>query len=252
MDGKVYLTGAGPGAADLLTLRAVRVLAQADVILVDDLVDESVLGHARPDARIVHVGKRGGCRSTPQAFIERLMARHARQGRIVVRLKGGDPFVFGRGGEEIAFLRARGVDVEVVPGITSGIAAPASLGIPVTHRGLARGVTLVTGHTQDDGEPDWAALARTSTTLVVYMGLSRIASICAGLRAGGLPATTPVAVIERGTQAVQCHVTGTLADIAARVAAEQLRAPSIIVVGDVVSLAHPESLLSAGNAARAA
>lgn len=252
MDGKVFLVGAGPGAADLLTLRAARVLASADVILVDDLVDDAVLAHAGPGARIVHVGKRGGCRSTPQAFIDRLMARYARHGRRVVRLKGGDPFVFGRGGEEVAFLRARGIDVEVVPGVTSGIAAPSALGIPVTHRGLARGVTLVTGHTQDDGEPDWAALARTGTTLVVYMGLARIASICAGLRAGGLPPTTPVAVVDRGTQSAQRHVIGTLDDIAARVAADGLRAPSIIVVGDVVSLATSASPLSARDVARAA
>lgn len=252
MQGKVFLVGAGPGAADLLTVRAVRALATADVVLVDDLVDVAVLEHVPAGARIVRVGKRGGCRSTPQAFIERLMARHARQGRIVVRLKGGDPFVFGRGGEELLFLRARGVDVEVVPGITAGIAVPATLGIPVTHRGCTPGVTFVTGHTRDDGEPDWQALARTGTTLVIYMGLARIDAICGGLLAGGLAATTPAAVVERGTLADQRHVIGTVADIIARVATAGIRSPALIVVGDVVSLASLDIAIDTATSARAA
>ena len=249
MAGRVILVGAGPGAADLLTVRAVRALAQADVVLVDDLVDDGILDHVRPAARVVRVGKRGGCRSTPQAFIERLMARHARQGRVVVRLKGGDPFVFGRGGEELVFLRDRGVDVEVIPGVTSGIAVPATLGIPVTHRTCTHGVTFVTGHTRDHGEPDWQALARTGTTLVIYMGLARIDTICAGLRAGGLAAATPVAVIERGTLSGQRQVIGTVADIAARTAAADIRSPALIVVGDVVALAQLHSVESARAAA---
>jgi len=252
MQGKVFLVGAGPGAADLLTVRAVRALARADVVLVDDLVDAAVLEHVPTGARVVRVGKRGGCRSTPQAFIERLMARHARQGRIVVRLKGGDPFVFGRGGEELLFLRARGVEVEVVPGITSGIAVPATLGIPVTHRGCTLGVTFVTGHTRDDGEPDWQALARTGTTLVIYMGLARIGAICGGLLAGGLAATTPVAVVARGTLADQRQVIGTVADIAARVATAGIRSPALIVVGDVVSLASLDLAIDTTRSARAA
>src|SRR5258706_9381271 len=139
--GKVWLIGAGPGDPELITLKAVRVLGAADVILVDDLVDRRVLAHVRPGARVIEVGKRGGCKSTPQAFIEKLMVRLARRGAVVARLKGGDPFVFGRGGEELAALRAAGLEAEAVCGITAGLAAPAALGIPVTHRDAARGVT---------------------------------------------------------------------------------------------------------------
>ncbi|MCW5575118.1 MAG: uroporphyrinogen-III C-methyltransferase, partial [Burkholderiales bacterium] len=145
ISGKVWLVGAGPGDPELLTLKAARVLGGADVVLVDDLVDPRVLAHVRPGARIVEVGKRGGCRSTPQAFIEKLMIRLARRGTVVARLKGGDPFVFGRGGEEAETLARAGIACEVVSGITSGIAVPAALGIPVTHRELARGVSFVTG-----------------------------------------------------------------------------------------------------------
>ncbi len=187
----VYLIGAGPGAADLLTLRAAKILAErAEVVLADDLVSAEVLAMVRPQARILKVGKRGGRASTPQAFIERLMLRYARQGCCVVRLKGGDPFLFGRGGEEMLTLRAAGFEVEVVNGLTAGIAVPATLGIPVTHRGLAAGVTFVTARagSQGSAEPDWAALARTGTTLVIYMGLARLPEISAALlaRAGVL------------------------------------------------------------------
>ena len=153
--GKVYLVGAGPGDPELLTLKAVKALARADVVMLDDLVDRSVLEYA-PGARVIEVGKRGGCKSTPQAFIERLMVRRAVHGNIVARIKGGDPFVFGRGGEEALALAKAGIECEVIPGITAGIGVPAALGIPVTHRGLARGVTFVTGHTRDGSGPDWA------------------------------------------------------------------------------------------------
>ena len=167
MQAVVTLIGAGPGDPELMTLKAARALAAADVVLVDELVNKGCLAHARPDARIIEVGKRGGCKSTPQAFIEKLLILYARERKNVVRLKGGDPFVFGRGGEEAEALRAQGIDVEIIPGITAGTAVPASLGIPVTHREFASGVTFVTGHTKDGAAPDWKALARSRTTLVI-------------------------------------------------------------------------------------
>jgi uroporphyrin-III C-methyltransferase len=160
--GKVFLIGAGPGDPELMTLKAARALGGADVILIDELVSRGCLAHARSDASVVDVGKRGGCRSngrvsTPQAFIEKLMILHARQGKTVARLKGGDPFVFGRGAEELAALEAAGIEVEIIPGITAGIGVPAMLGIPVTHRQVARGVTFVTAHTKDGAAPRWCS-----------------------------------------------------------------------------------------------
>ena len=233
--GRVYLIGAGPGDPELLTLKAVRALAAADVVLIDDLVDRRVLEHA-PRARVVPVGKRGGCRSTQQAFIEKLMLRLARRGRVVARVKGGDPFVFGRGGEEMLALAAAGIECTVVPGITAGVGVPAALGIPVTHRDLARGVTFVTAHARDGGGPDWAALARTGTTLVIYMGMQRIDEIAGALATAGQGAT-PAAVIERGTTPAERSVTGSVATIAARTRAARLGSPALIVVGEVVRLA---------------
>jgi len=189
MKGKVFLIGAGPGDVELLTLKAMRALGLADVALIDDLVNREVLHFLRPGARVIEVGKRGGCRSTPQAFIERQMVRFARQGLCVARVKGGDPFVFGRGGEELEVLRAAGIEVEVVSGITSGIGVAAALGIPVTHRNFAHGVTLVTGHTRSGDAPNWEALVRSGTTLVVYMGIGNLPQIVAGcLLEAGLPA----------------------------------------------------------------
>src|SRR5581483_2157870 len=173
--GQILLIGAGPGDVELLTLKAVRALGRADVVLLDDLVNPAVLQFARSDARVIRVGKRGGCRSTPQDFIERLMLRYARAGRTVARVKGGDPFVFGRGAEELQRAREAGIPCEVISGITAGIAAPAALGIPVTHRGLCEGVTFLTGHTQDGRAPDWPALVGGGTTLVIYMGMANLA-----------------------------------------------------------------------------
>ncbi len=170
-------------------------------MLIDDLVNRAVLEHVRPEARIIEVGKRGGCKSTPQAFIQKLMLRLARSGRVVARVKGGDPFMFGRGGEELEALRAARIPHEVISGITAGIAVPASLGIPVTHRGHAVGVTFVTGHTRDGSGPDWRALAATGTTLVVYMGIANLPGICAGLLAAGMRAEMPAAAIQSGTLA---------------------------------------------------
>jgi len=248
-NGKVFLIGAGPGAADLLTLRAVRCIAQADVLLVDDLVNRDVLVHARPNVPVIEVGKRAGGRSTPQDFIDRLMLRFAREGKVVGRLKGGDPLLFGRGGEEAEFLTGRGVAVEVVPGISSGVAVPATLGIPVTHRDCTHGVTFITAHTRLHREPDWQALAATGTTLVIYMGLSRLESICAGLQQAGMAETMPVAVISRGTQAEQREVIGTLADIAPQVRAAEIPAPALIVVGRVVERSWLNVLPVSGEAA---
>ena len=235
--GKVYLVGAGPGDPELLTLKAVKALARADVVMLDDLVDRRVLDYA-PGARVIEVGKRGGCKSTPQAFIERLMVRLASHGNVVARIKGGDPFVFGRGGEEALTLAKAGIECEVIPGITAGIGVPAALGIPVTHRGLARGVTFVTGHTRDGSGPDWAALARTDTTLVIYMGMQRVVEITAALQAAGMPATTPAAAIQNGTTQFERHVIATLATLADAARAAVLGSPSLIVIGEVVGLAH--------------
>jgi uroporphyrin-III C-methyltransferase len=235
---RVQLVGAGPGDPELLTLKAARAIASADVILVDDLVDRAVLAHARPEARVIEVGKRGGCKSTSQAFINRLMVRDAHAGRRVVRLKGGDPFVFGRGGEEQDALRAAGIDVEVIPGITAGIAAPGAIGVPVTDRRYARGVAFVTGHTKQEGdEPDWNALAKSGLTLVIYMGVVRCASITARLLDAGLAAGTPAAVIQHASTPLQrSHVT-TLEALAADIERLQLGSPAILVIGDVVRAA---------------
>lgn len=232
------LVGAGPGDPELLTLKAVKAIASATVILVDDLVNEAVLEHASPTARIVHVGKRGGCISTSQAFIDKLMIQAVQDGENVVRLKGGDPFIFGRGGEEVEHLRAAGIDVAVVNGITSGLAGMSSLGAPLTHREHAHGVVFVTGHAKPgDTGTDWVQLAHTAhqakLTLVIYMGVSSVAHIRQGLLSG-LPAATPVAVVQHASLPTQRQALTTLEDLVNTVQREQLQSPSIIVVGNVV------------------
>jgi uroporphyrin-III C-methyltransferase len=235
---KVFLVGAGPGDPDLLTIKAANAIASADVMLVDDLVNPAILDHARFDARIVRVGKRGGCQSTPQEFIERLMISEARAGNRVVRLKGGDPFIFGRGGEEREHLIAAGIDVEVVNGISSGLAAPASIGIPLTHRDWTQGAIFVTGHGKDDtSTPDWATLAKLDMTLVIYMGISRCAAIQQALLAGGKEASTPVAVIHAATSDQQAQLITTLGELPEALRASGIGSPGIIVVGDVVRCA---------------
>jgi uroporphyrin-III C-methyltransferase len=239
--GKVFLIGAGPGDPELMTLKAARALGAADVILVDELVNRGCLAHARADARVVEVGKRAGCTSTPQEFIERLMVVHARQGKVVARLKGGDPFVFGRGGEEMQMLIAAGIEVDVIPGITAGIGVPATLGIPVTHRGLARGVTFVTAHTRDGSEPNWEALARSGATLVVYMGIARLPHILDQLADAGMSPAMPACAIENGTLGSQREVLGTLSSLAREAQAKRLGSPAIIVIGDVVRFAAARS-----------
>ena len=252
--GTVTLVGAGPGDPELLTLKAVKAIGAATLLLVDDLVNDAVLAHAAPGARIVHVGKRGGCRSTPQAFIERLMVTAARQGENVVRLKGGDPFIFGRGGEEVEHLHAAGIAVQVVNGISSGLAAVAALGVPLTHRDHAHGVVFVTGHARPgDQGTDWKALAATAhsarLTLVIYMGVSSARTIQDALLSG-LPAATPVAIIQNATLPSQRHVLTTLADLAASIERENMGSPSILVVGDVIR--GVQMALSGTNLVRAA
>jgi len=236
--GKVWLVGAGPGDPELLTLKAVRVIGEADVALVDDLVNPAVLAHLHSDARVIHVGKRGGCKSTPQAFIEKLLVAEALAGNTVVRLKGGDPFVFGRGGEETAALDKAGIPWEVVSGITAGIAAPAAAGIPVTHRDAGRGVAFITGHTRDGAAVDWEALARSGLTLVVYMGIARCESIVAGLRDGGLRADLPAAVIQHATLPQQHVVATTLSRLPADIKHHGIGSPAILVIGEVADAAR--------------
>lgn len=271
LPGRVSLVGAGPGDPELLTLKAVRALRRASVVLVDDLVSEGVLRYVRRSARVIQVGKRGGglCTpktsqaisapegrhgppcgpwgaqtlgrpgglpSTPQAFIEKLMIAEARRGAHVVRLKGGDPFVFGRGGEECDALRAAGIEVEVINGITAGIAAPAAIGIPVTDRRFTQGVALVTGHGSAQ-EPDWAALARSGLTLVIYMGVARVEALVNALRLGGLRGETPAAVIFAAHTPQQRDALCTLDSLAATIARDELVSPAILVIGDVVQAA---------------
>jgi uroporphyrin-III C-methyltransferase len=235
---KVYLVGAGPGDPELLTIKAANAITKADVLLVDDLVNPAILDHARFDARVVHVGKRGGCQSTPQEFIERLMIAEARAGNCVVRLKGGDPFIFGRGGEEREHLMAAGIEVEVVNGISSGLAAPASIGIPLTHRDWTQGAVFVTGHGKDEAStPDWATLAKLDMTLVIYMGIARCAEIQKALLAGGKDVSTPVAVIHAATSDRQAQLITTLGELPEALHESGIGSPGIIVVGDVVRCA---------------
>ena len=235
---RVTLVGAGPGDPELLTLKALKAIQQATVLFVDDLVSDAIVAFASPGARIVHVGKRGGCKSTPQAFIGKLMLTAAHEGENVVRLKGGDPFIFGRGGEEVEHLMAAGVQVEVVNGITAGLAAVTSLGVPLTHRQHAHGVVFVTGHAKPgDGGTDWRALATTARsarlTLVIYMGVSGAERIQNELLTG-LPGSTPVAVIQNASLPTQRHIATTLARLSADIKRESLASPSVIIVGDVV------------------
>ncbi|TCS99844.1 uroporphyrin-III C-methyltransferase [Tepidimonas ignava] len=239
--GTVTLVGAGPGDPDLLTLKAARVIAAATLLLVDDLVNDAVLAYANPQARVVRVGKRGGCKSTPQSFIHRLMVRAARRGETVVRLKGGDPFVFGRGGEECEVLRAAGIPVRCVNGITSGLAAATELGIAATHRQLAHGVMLLTGHRQA-GEPplDWAALGacarQAGLTMIIYMGVAQAAHIQHELLRA-MPGSTPVAIAQHATLPQRRHAVTTLERLVSTLQNSRLGSPAVIIVGDVVRAA---------------
>jgi len=236
--GRCTLVGAGPGDPELLTLKAARAIARATLLLVDDLVSDEIVALAAPGARVIHVGKRGGCRSTAQSFIEKLMIQAVREGEQVVRLKGGDPFIFGRGGEELEHLRAAGIEVEVINGITAGLAAATALGVPLTHRDHAHGVVFVTGHAKPGGNsPDWRALAQTChtarLTLVIYMGVQTAAQIQAELLAG-LPACTPVALVQHATLAQQRHALCKLQHLHSTLEREGLGSPAVIVVGEVL------------------
>ena len=238
MTGKVYLVGSGPGGLSLLTYRAREVIDKADVILYDQLPGEEIISSLPPAAEKIDVGKWGGHHTMKQEDIESLMVRLAGEGKTIVRLKGGDPFVFGRGGEEMETLRAHGISVEAVPGITSGIAVPESVGIPVTHRDFASSVTFITGHESEKevSSIDWAWLAKTPGTIVSYMGVKKIPQISARLIENGMSASTKVAVIENGfreNQRVTCATLEELPEAAVRVG---FKAPAIVVIGEVVSL----------------
>jgi uroporphyrin-III C-methyltransferase len=232
--GIVYLVGAGPGDPELITVRGLRCLRQADVVVYDRLVDARLLAEAPPAARRVYAGKSPGRQALRQEEIDALLVRQARAGRVVVRLKGGDPFVFGRGGEEALACAAAGVAWEAVPGITSAVAAPGLAGIPLTQRGVAASFAVVTGHGAGADRLDWGALARVDT-LVVLMGAARLAEIAALLASHGKPPGTPVAIVENGTRDDERVLTGTLGDIA-ETAAAGLASPATIVIGEVVRL----------------
>jgi uroporphyrin-III C-methyltransferase/precorrin-2 dehydrogenase/sirohydrochlorin ferrochelatase len=234
--GEVYLIGAGPGDADLLTLRALQLLQQADVILYDRLVSPQVLERARRDAECIFVGKQRGEHGQQQRIHE-LLVQLARAGKRVARLKGGDPFVFGRGGEELEVLAAHGIPCTVVPGITAALGAAASAGLPLTHRRLAHSVTLVSGHQDHAAPAEWRFFADPRHTVVFYMAVAQLAGIVARLRAAGAGPAHPAALIERATLAGQRIVRGTLADIAALAAEQRLEPPALLIVGEVAAFA---------------
>ena len=236
--GTVYLVGAGPGDPDLLTLKAHRLLSQCDALVYDSLVPRALLDLVPEGCERHFVGKRRGHHSVPQPSTNAVLVELASRHRLIVRLKGGDPFLFGRGGEEAAHLVRHGVSVQVVPGVTAGIAAPAYAGIPVTHRSAGSSVTFVTGHEEiDKGRPgvDWRSLARCSDGLVIYMGLHNLRRICAELLAGGLAADTPAAVVQQGTVVGQRLLLSPLAELADQAEQQEFASPAIVVVGQVVS-----------------
>ena len=245
--GEVFLVGAGPGDPDLLTVKALRLLQGADVVVHDRLTPQSILDLAGPRARLFDVGKRKSRHTLPQDDINRLLVALALEGLKVVRLKGGDPFMFGRGGEELLACRAAGVPCHVVPGVSAGLAAGASAGAPLTHRGLAQAVTFVTGHAAAGAEPDldWAALAKANQTVVVYMGLSTAGAIAARLIQAGRQGSTPVVAVEGASLDTERRVKTTLAGLGEAVAG--LDGPAILIIGEVASLALPLSLQGEGS-----
>jgi uroporphyrin-III C-methyltransferase len=252
LGGKVWLVGAGPGDPDLLTVKALRLLQAADVVVHDRLTPPELLVLARPDARLIDVGKRKSRHTLPQDDINQLLVALARGGLKVVRLKGGDPFVFGRGGEELLALREAAVEAEVVPGVTSALAAAAGAGVPLTHRGLAQAVTFVTGHAavkdgeegQSIGEPelDWPVLSRPNHTLVVYMGVTTAGMLAARLIGAGRDASTPVLIVENASRAGERRVLTRLAELPK--AAAGLDGPALLVIGEVAALAEVEPLIA--------
>lgn len=256
-EGVVHIVGAGPGDPELLTLKALRLLNEADVILYDRLVGEGVLALSRRDALRVFVGKAKGDHSVPQEEIAERLIAFARAGNVVVRLKGGDPFIFGRGGEELDAVRSAGVAVTVTPGVTAATGCAAAAGMALTHRDISQAVTFVTGHAKNDGEPniDWASLARLGHTLVVYMGVGRAGEIAASLLAAGRDGATPVAVIEKGTLKDQKVVKGALSQLGALVNEAGVKGPAILVIGEAAALAtasEPDELAQEPNRRSAA
>jgi uroporphyrin-III C-methyltransferase len=238
--GSATLVGAGPGDPDLLTLRAVKAIQRADAILFDALIDPAILDLARPGARRIDVGKRCGRHAMNQAAINRLIVTLTRSGAHVVRLKGGDPFVFGRGGEELDSLRAAGVPVEVVPGVTAACAAAASLQIPLTHRDVAHSLHFVTGHGGDGQVPahDWGALAASGGTIAAYMASKTFRSVAASLIDAGLPGSTPVVAVENATRPNETHLHGTLASLADMLDTNRLEGPTLVLIGAVVAMSR--------------
>lgn len=245
--GTVYLVGAGPGDPDLLTLRAAHLLDEAEVVVYDYLVSPEIMARLKPGVRLIYAGKQRANHSMPQQDINALLVQLAQRYRVVVRLKGGDPFIFGRGGEEMEALATHGIAFEVVPGITAACGISCYTGIPLTHRDHAQSVMFVTGHLKDGStDLDWQALARTGQTVVIYMGLGAVDEICRQLIAHGMSPDTPIALVERGTTVRQKALTATLATMPARAAAVTINAPTLTIVGNVVQLHdrlawyHPE------------
>ena len=241
--GEVYIVGGGPGDPDLLTIKALQLMQQADVVVHDGLVSKEVLDLVRRDADRISVSKSAGCHSMPQDEINQLLVDLARKGHKVCRLKGGDPFIFGRGGEEAETLVEAGIPYQIVPGITAAAGCSAYAGIPLTHRDHAQSVQFVTGHsrkdgTEDNGGPDWKSLAKPNQTVVIYMGLFNSADIVSKLMANGRQGDTPVAIIERGTTCHQRVVTGQLSTLVSLISAQKISSPALIIVGEVVCLQH--------------
>jgi len=235
---KVYLVGAGPGDADLITVKGLTCIQKADVILYDRLINRELLDHAKEGAQLIYCGKLPDYHAMKQETINHFLVKHAKLGKVVTRLKGGDPFIFGRGAEEAAALKEHGIPFEVVPGITSGIAAPAYAGIPVTHRELSSSFAIVTGHSQEGKEAaiKWESLAKGIDTLAIYMGVGNLPYICSQLMLHGKDAQTPVALVHWGTTKNQATITGTLETIVEIASTKKVKNPSMIIVGEVVKL----------------